>query len=532
MKLSKSKKILSATKVVTLVALVSLFSSGCKKDLLDVPNENTYTDESYFKTPTQFNEAIIATYAVFSHAGMMSREWYFIFDLLANEAEKASPLVGTELQLADYSFSSSNEDIVWLWGSLYRMIFRANLALKVMDTWTPKDADEEALKKQYIAEAHWLRGFGYFYLVSAFGRVPLKLTFDESKENAAPRASVEDVWKLVESEFSLAIPDLPVVYADDNQRGRATKGAAIAFLGKAYLYQKKYTEAIQQFSQLTQAPFTYSLDPSYDHLFSDDNINSPEVVFAVNHVYTTPNTQYYMFGGQEGEDGITFHTGRAQEYGFNDWQNVVVSNALVAAHTYPNPSNGTSYLDPRAKLNFYSAPATGGDPDYCDHCSGGAIDYPDELFGNSWRKYEPYEFQQYTSAPESGINTHVVRYADVLLMLAESYIESGTNLPEAVGLINQVRSRPSVMAVPYPTTLNQDDARTALRRERRIELSGEQSRWFDLMRWGIAKEVLNAEHPAGPGQQPFLDKHVLLPIPPQERSSNPLLGSDVANEWN
>jgi len=89
------------TKIVPLFIFFTLLLGGCKRSLLDVKNENTYTDESYFKTQTQFNEAIVATYAVFNHQGMMSREWYFIFDLIANDAERASPLVGTELQLTD-----------------------------------------------------------------------------------------------------------------------------------------------------------------------------------------------------------------------------------------------------------------------------------------------------------------------------------------------------------------------------------------------------------------------------------------------
>ena len=132
----------------------------------------------------------------------------------------------------------------------------------------------------------------------------------------------------------------------------------------------------------------------------------------------------------------------------------------------------------------------------------------------------------------SGINTHVLRYADVLLMLAECDIELGTDISGGLAFINDVRDRASVMAVDYPLTLTQDQARDALRRERHIELAGEQSRWFDLNRWGIAKQVLNAEHPAGPGQQPFLDKHVLLPIPTAERDANQAMASDVANEWN
>src|SRR5690606_21663399 len=291
-----------------------LLIGGCNEDLLDVKNENNYTDVSYFKTPTQFNEAVLATYAVFSHTGMMAREWYFIFDLLANDAERASPLVGTELQLADYSFNNNNDDIVGFWSSLYRMIFRANLVLKVVGEWEPATEADANLKRQYLAEAHWLRGFAYFNLVTNWGRVPLRLSYEDSQVNSFPRSSVEDVWQVVESEFSAAIPDLPVVYPPD-QKGRATKGAAIAFLGRSYLFQQKYDEAIAQLEQLTTAPYSYSLDPSYDHLFSEDNVNSPETVFDVNHTYTTSNTQYYMFGGQEGGSGRTFHTGRAQEYG-------------------------------------------------------------------------------------------------------------------------------------------------------------------------------------------------------------------------
>lgn len=531
------------TKIIPVLSAVLILSGSCSKSLLDTKNENAYDASTYFKTQKQFNEAVIATYAVFNHGGMMSREWYFNFDLLANDASPAFSLVGTELQLADYSFTNNNDDIVMMWASLYRMIFRANLALKVMDeNWKPDGADQAALKKQYIAEAHWLRGFAYYYLVSCWGRVPVKMDFAASLRNAEPRASVEAVWKIVEDEFTAAIPDLPVAYENDaDDRGRATQGAAIAFLGKAYLAQHKYDQAAAQFEKLTQAPFNYTLDPSFDHLFSDDNINSPEVIFAVNHVYTTPNTQYYMFGGWEGEDGKTAHTGRAQEYGFNDWYNVIVSDAQVAAFQYPNPVNGNPYLDPRAPLTYYGSAGSGGDETICDHCSAGPMQYADQqIFSgvppplpNTWRKYEPYEFQQYTEAPMSGINTHVVRYADVKLMLAECYIEQGIKLPDAMGLINDVRNRPSVLAVNYPLSLDQAGARFALRRERQIELAGEQSRWFDLRRWGIARQTMNTERPASAsGQHAFEDKHELLPIPLGERQSNKDVANDIANDWN
>lgn len=520
--------------IIKIVISISVFLFiGCKKDLLNVKNENSYTDESYFKAQPQFNEAIIATYGVFNHGGMMSREWYFIFDLLANDAERAQPLVGTEQELAQYEYTPNNDDLVMLWASLYRMIFRANLALHVMDGWQPAvGSTDEKLKRQYIAEAHWLRGVAYYFLVTNWGRVPLRMDYESAGINAVPRSSVDEVWKVVEDEFKSAIPDLPISYSPEDL-GRATKGAAMAFLGKAYLYQKKYDLAIEQLKPLTKAPFAYKIDPVYDHLFSTDNINSPEVVFSVNHQYTTPNTQYYMFGGWEGVNGRTAHTGRAQEYGFNDWQNVIASDALVAAFKYPNPLNNQPYTDPRSFHTYYGTTANGGDPDYCNSCSGGAIPYPYAMYGNSWKKYEPYEYQQFTEAPMSTINTMVIRYADVLLMLAECYIESQPSLlPDAIELINEVRQRGDIMAVPYPSNLDQSNARVVLRRERQIEFAGEQSRWFDLKRWSIAVETLTAEKPAGPGQGAFLPRMILLPIPTTEIETNAAVAGDVKDGWN
>ncbi len=529
------------TTLILIVCTLLVVFTGCRKTLLDTKNENAYDALTYFKTKKEFNEAIIAGYAVLNHGGMMSREWYFNFDLMANDASPAFSLVGTELQLSNYSYTNANADIVMMWASLYRMIFRANLALEVMKKWTPATPAEEGLKKQYTAEAHWLRGFAYFYLVSCWGRVPVKLDFEASLRNSEPRVAVADVWKLVEDEFSAAIPDLPVNYAPGDL-GRATKGAAIAYLGKAYLAQHKYAPAATQFEKLTKAPYSYSLDPDFDNLYSDNNINSPEVVFAVNHVFTTDNTTYYMFEGWEGDDGKTAHTGRSQEYGFNDWYNVDLSDALVAAFTYGNPAlpGNPPYLDPRAPLTYYGSAGSGGDEEICDHCPGGPLEYTDQEIWhglpaplpNTWRKYEPYEFQQFTEAPRSGINTHVVRYADVKLMLAECYIEQNTKLPEAVGLINDVRNRPSIMAANYSTSLSQANARIALRRERQIELAGEQSRWFDLRRWGIAKATQNSERPPGAGQRAFEDKHLLLPIPLGEIQTNQALAGDIANDWN
>jgi hypothetical protein len=240
---------------------------------------------------------------------------------------------------------------------------------------------------------------------------------------------------------------------------------------------------------------------------------------------------YYMFGGQETWGGKCTVSDRAQEYGMNDWYNVLVSNALANSFTYPNES-GASYTDPRAAKTFYSAfGAKGGDSTYCDNCATGKITYGVAFNKGqlSWRKYEYYENVKSYGEPESPINGQVIRFADVLLMQAEALIESN-QVAAALPLINQVRSRSG--AFQYTTLGTQANARTIIRRERGLELAGEQSRFFDLVRWGTLVTTINAEKQAALGIQPVLAKHVLLPIPQNERDANPVLNAQVKDNWN
>ncbi|HCN82758.1 MAG TPA: RagB/SusD family nutrient uptake outer membrane protein, partial [Sphingobacteriaceae bacterium] len=456
--------------------IIVLTSMGCKKELLDVQNQNQYTDASYFKNESQLNEAVVATYAVFLHKGMYSRDYYFIFDLLGNDAERDAPMEADLVQLATFSFGSSNPPLTSLWGSLYRMIFRANLVIEKCNEWNPSTAQEKQKKLQFISEASFLKGWAELNLVMLWGRVPLRPNYLSSTELQKHRSSVDSVWKAVESDLMVAQQNLPVTYASADL-GRATKGAAIALLGKAYLYENKYALAIQTLQPLTQAPYSYSLDPSYDHVFSETSNLSPETIFAVDHLWidwSVGNT-WYMFGGQEYWGGKTTNSDRSMEYGWNDWRNVFVSPALVKAFKYKDESNN-DYTDPRAALTFYGDSASGGATQYCSHCSIGVQPYPFTANGDRWRKYENYEYVPQMGNLNDNINTQVIRYADVLLMLAEANIQTGS-LSAALPLINQVRAR--VGAFQYTTLGSQNNAMQILMRERQLEMCGEQSRWFD-----------------------------------------------------
>jgi hypothetical protein len=374
--------------------------------------------------------------------------------------------------------------------------------------------------------------FAHFLLVTCYGDVPLKRTFVDHGMVLSERTPKAEIWANIEANLTDAVTKLPLAQDYDGEDyGRATKGAAVALLGKVYLYQKKYTDAITWLSSLTKAPYQYDLANSLDDIFIHD-MKTDETIFAVMHGawggWDVGNA-YYMFTGQETWGGIATHSGRAMEYGLNDWWNVLVSDALIDAFHYKDES-GNDYTDPRAKLTYYSNDTLGGDTTYCDECNN-VISYPLQINQGqvSWRKYEMYEMRNVYGNPDSYINSLVIRYADVLLMLAECCIENN-QVDNALPLINEVRNRSG--AFQYTTLGDQANARSILRHELQIELAGEQSRFFDLVRRGILKETINVEKQASDGVQPVKDKHVLLPIPQTERDANPKLDAQVKNNWN
>ena len=512
--------------------LLSLLFVACSEKVLDVKNENRYDGSTFFTTATSFTEASTAMYTPLLYQGMYSREFYFIFDLLGNEAEKNFPLQGSLLQFPIYTHNSNSGELNYLFNSCFKMVFRTNFVMEQLKSWKPTAQADLDLQKRITGEAQFLRSLAYFWLVTCYGDVPLKEKLSDHYIIESSRTPAAQIWTSLETTLASAITNLPLAYADADY-GRVTKGAAVALLGKVFLFEKKYAESAAQFALLSAAPYDYALAADLDDMFVND-LKTKETVFAV---MNGPwegwgvGNAYYMFGGQETWGGKCTVSDRAQEYGFNDWYNVLVSNALVDAFTYPNESN-VSYTDPRAAKTFYSALGVkGGDATFCDHCPGGVIDYGSvqKEGQKAWRKYEYYENVKSYGEPESPINGQVIRYADVLLMRAEALIQTN-QISAALPLINQVRARSG--AFLYTTLGDQTKAMTILKRERQIELAGEQTRFFDLVRWGTLVATINAEKQAALGIQPVKDYHVLLPIPQSERDANPTLNAQVKNNWN
>jgi hypothetical protein len=517
-----------------------LINWSCKKSLLNLQSKSNYDYNTYFNNSNALNQATIATYATLLHDGLWSREFYFIFDLLGYDAKKTTNMQGDLAQLANYNFGTNQTQLGQLWNALYRLIFRANVVIDRANAWNPTVSADVQNAKQYVAEVKFLRAYAYFNIVTLWGRAPLITAYDSVvNNNYFPRSSTNAIWTFVEKDLTEAAADLPVTYNAATDLGRATKGAAQSLLGKAYLYEQKWSSAQTTLNEVVQSG-TYSLDPSYDNLFSTTNQSSPENIFQIMNAPWTDwgiGNQYYVFGGQETWGGKATHSDRAQEYGFKDWWNVYVTTTAVNAFHYPSPADGvTPYVDPRAASTFYGNKPSGGDTLYCQQCSSGSLSYPfnasDPQGDYSWKKYEYYNLVSSYGGPQSPINGQVIRYADVLLMLAESYIQQGNAGSEPLALINQVRAR--VKAVPYTTLVDQTSALNIIIRERQLEFTGEQSRYFDLLRWSIIKQTINSERAGEPGDgsQPFQDKNLLFPIPDVEKNYNPNVAKDIQNGWN
>jgi starch-binding outer membrane protein, SusD/RagB family len=517
----------------------ALITSSCDESKLEIKPTNSYDESTYFTGATQLNEAIVAAYATFLQPGMYSREWYFTFDCLGNDAERAPALLGDLVPFTEYNFDGSNNFIQLTWLSLYRMVFRANFAIEKLEAWNPSLDSEKALKNQYIAEAKFLRGYGNFQLVNLWGRVPLKMTRADHANFYQGRTDVATIWAAVEKDFTeaSAAGGLPIKY-DSKNTGRATLGAAKAMLGKALLYQKKYAAAETVLTEIQGANYGYSLVTNFESLFQSATVSTPESIFYIPHKYHKDlgGNQWYTFAGQEAWGGKTTHTGRGMEYGFNDWNNLDVSDALVASYSYTDEA-GKAYVDPRGKFTFYGDPAKGGDADFCNTCAAGKLDYDFKSKGNKWKKYCEYEsVKNVTTANVSEINSQVIRFADVLYMAAEAKIMQG-KVAEALPLINKVRARAG--AFEYKSLGAQADAMKIIRRERQMELAGEQSRYFDLVRWGDLVPSINAEKNAvrvrysSIKENPLSAKNALLPLPNSEVQFNPAVGGDLnTTGWN
>lgn len=480
-------------KYILAVFISVLAINSCKMDL-DLTNPNQLSPETFFKNEVQLQSAVNAAYANLQTRGLYARHMYFMMDNMSQENAGNPQLEADKRQYIEYSWPTSHGAIFQYWDNCYRGINKANFAIENAELME-EGAVSESVKQKYIAEAKFLRGLYYFFLVSRFGDVPLYTTAVFEPQARSPKA---DVYNLILSDLEAGANNL----LDSDEFGRATKGAANALLGRIHLFRGDYNAALTALEKVNQNDQYGLVDNFYDN-FMDETQDNEESVFDV--MFSS------NYGGADSwgttGTGIAEVTFRGQEYGLT-WFNVYPSDMTLDEFEAGDPryvdsfwSNG-DILDPNGEAATAEIP-----------------------LGRraAWKKYSQY-YKQLNSDTQSGINFRVIRYADVLLMLAECENEVGTPA-QAIAYLNEIRARPSV-DMPLYGTAEMDNAGfpvgtkeeifAAIVHERQVELCGEQVRMNDLIRWGLDDDVLG---PYGYSNS----KHNLFPIPQNEIDANEML---------
>lgn len=344
------------------------------------------------------------------------------------------------------------------WQYRYKGILRCNVCLEHIPEVTFSD---ESLKKRYIAEAKFLRGYFYFDLVRNFGGVPLIDGVKMPSEiEGIKRASVEETYALIEKDLKEAIVDLPLKseYANEDL-GRATQGAARGILAKAYLYQEKYPEAEAQLDTIINVQAgEYDLLENFGDVWSVSYKNSIESLFEVQ----TNSDISYNLGiripvvcGSRDDSGWAWGLPTSNlEKAFKDAGDDVRLKWTII-------KNGDIVPGDEGRGSYTITPAK--------HKSGRVTR---KLYIPMSERPNPYD------AAHIPLNYRLLRYADVLLMYAEVENVLGKD-EEARKALNTVRERVDLPEVTSSGT----ELRDAIRLERRLELALEGNRLYDLRRW-------------------------------------------------
>ena len=499
---------------VYILSALLLANISCRKSL-DVENPNEPDEANFWKTGADALAGVNAIYGNAYRNGGFARWLAVYYNPRSDDGIGTSgwpPLhSAADFTTIDFNFEAARN----IWDHHYRGVYRANQVL----AYVPDIEMDETLKQRYLAEAKFLRALYYFNLVTLWGNVPLVL--EPSTPTDLPAQAAEaDTWAQIEKDLTEAAPNLPPTY-DNANTGRATRGAAYALLGKAYLQQHKYQQAATAFEWLItgQGQGLYDLMPNYADNFRHITENNIESVYEI---------QFKAQQSTTDEDALTSNLGNQRGPffapsgpGFNDMEmhRWVVDEFMLERTT-------TNQRDPRlaitALFDFMGERGPNFSAIYGSNFS--TIVGPDDQ--RVWYRKYLNDYHRTNETFEGPINLRVIRFADVLLMYAECLNELNRT-PEAYPFVDRVRQRAGLARLAdIQPGMSQAAFRIQLMHERVTELTGEDVRWNDLARWGYFDDAtkLNELKARDPEFNNFiLGKHKWLPIPQSEIDINPNL---------
>ena len=490
--------------------MAGLIFYQCSESFLEIPAQNSL-DGQTLANQDGVEASLISAYAMLdgwnNDWGQVNPPWpaagsnWIFGGVTSDEAYKGSePGDQAEIQLLElYQWAPGNEYFNIKYRVLYEGVARTNATINL------KNSVEDIQEGDRIeGEARFLRAHFHFDLWKLYKNVAF---IDETVEEFRQPNNV-DILPRVIDDFTFAMNNLPAV---QSAPGRATSGAATAYLGKVAMFQKDFLAAKGYFDAVVNSG-TYELQENFHHIFTTEGENGPEMIFTIQGSVND--------GSGDGANGLFSdrlnHPHGGSPFGccgfFQPSYNLVNShkvdgNGLPMFDTFNNAIlTDSDVVDPRLDWTV----GRDGVP-FLDW----GIHEPDWIRARSWagpfsskkfiHKSTETHSSGWSSAQLSPLNIPIIRYADVLLMLAEAEVELD-NLERARELVNMIRTRAAVVAIgpdgsPVPINhpgitwatydvgtydtpwTDQAAARRAVRFERKIELAQEGHRLFDMRRW-------------------------------------------------
>ena len=467
---------------VILSFLVSVLLFSCSDDFIDETTEFQIDSENFFNSETDYYEALIAAYDLLqaTYINVLIGEIASDNTLAGGESPTDTPGIQ---QIDDMIHTPVNDNLKNVWDWMFAGVNRANYILEFQNKTEFEGRD------QIIAEARFLRAYYNFELVKWFGGIPLKENerFSVGDELVIPRSSEEEVYNLIQEDLIFASANLAEVAPEI---GRVARGAALALLGKAYLYDEKYALATEVLDEVIGSN-QFQLETNYDLIFEPEGENGIGSVFEIQYT-DVEGAGFGCLQCSEGNVAVGFN-------GIRNYSGTLFDSGF--SFNVPTQEVVDSFED--GDIRFSTAIL---DIDAWAEQTGATFTEGNEHTGFYNRKYIARQGDLNTGDQNltNPNNYRAIRFADVLLMAAEAHVESPSgNGALAQTYLNRVRDRAGLEAVSSTGT----DLLNAIYQERRVELVGEGHHFFDLVRTGrAANEIDGFEFP----------KNNLFPIPFEE----------------
>lgn len=461
-----------------IVSIVIL--NSCNKNLLEtIPNDRV-TSAIFWKTD---NDAVLAANAIYTK--LPGADVFTNWDAMSDIGHVTLGWRDQSI-MEKGAYDATIYPVLAEWNNDYAAIQASNIFLGNVDKIS---AHDPKLIKTLKGEVKVLRAFFYIHLAELYGDVPL-ITSEISLEDSRKltRTPVSEVWDFVSKELLEAADLLPV---SQTQKGRITKGAALALQARAMLFAHRFQEAADAAMQVIDLK-VYSLYPSYEKLFSYEAENNQEVIFDKEYIKNIQSNNIFAL--------TTPNSLFAQVNSFVPTKNAVDAYEMNNGKSISDPTSGFNpkdpykNRDPRLKYSIFvlgdilpngkiydSRPESG---------TGDAIGFSENSTATGFNVKKYVNKEDMADPNNCGINIIYIRYAEVLLIYAEAKIELNQMDQTVLDAINTIRERPDVNMPPIENIGSQEQMRKIVRHERLVELAFEGLRYFDIRRWKIGEEVI------------------------------------------